>query len=229
MKILIIEDEPSLALFMERGLRQAGYSVETCSNGTEGMEFAATGSFDLILLDLMLPGMNGFDLLKNLRNIRVHTPVIIISALSQTEQVVRGLDLGAIDYIKKPFEWDELLARIRVVRKKSEQEGSQILRIADLQIDTMGRKVFRGGKEIRLTAKEFLLLEYLGRNANRIVSRNQIMEHVWELDFDTGSNLVEVLMYQLRKKVDRDFDKRLIETVVGLGYSLKGDKNTEND
>lgn len=224
MKILIIEDEQSLSKFIEKGLRQAGYSVECCADGTSGMELAATGQFDLVLLDLMLPGMNGFDLLKNLRSFQVHTPVIIVSALSQTEQVVKGLDLGAVDYIKKPFDWDELLARIRVVHKKSEKEAGFALHIEDLTIDPIGRKVHRAGEEIRLTAKEYLLLEYLARNANRIVSRNQIMEHVWELDFDTGSNLVEVLMYQLRKKVDRDYNTRLIETVVGLGYTLKGEK-----
>lgn len=224
MKILIIEDEQSLSLFMTKGLRQAGYAVESCANGIAGMELAATGEFDLILLDLMLPGMNGFDLLKNLRSFHIGTPVIIISALSHTEQVVKGLDLGAVDYIKKPFDWDELLARIRVVGKKGNQEASSILRIDDLEIDPIGRKVYRGGEEIRLTVKEYLLLEYLARNANRIVSRNQIMEHVWDLDFDTGSNLVEVLMYQLRKKIDRNHENHLIETVVGLGYTLKGEK-----
>lgn len=224
MKILIIEDEKSLAQFMEKGLQQAGYSVETAKDGTRGMEQAATGGFDLILLDLMLPGMNGFDLLRNLRGFNVQTPVMIISALSGTEQVVEGLDLGAVDYIRKPFDWDELLARIRVIRKKSQGNKSAEIHIEDLSIDVTGRKVTRGGKEIRLTAKEFLLLEYLARNANRIVSKNQIMEHVWDLDFDPGSNLVEVHMYQLRRKIDKDFEIPLIETVVGLGYTLKGKK-----
>jgi DNA-binding response OmpR family regulator len=228
MKILLIEDEKNLALFIEKGLKQAGYAVETCDNGSVGMNMAASESFDLILLDLMLPGMGGFDFLKNLKSFGIKTPVIIISALSNTAHVVEGLDLGAVDYIKKPFDWDELLARIRVIRKKNLNNASEKITVEDLSIDVVGRKVTRSGKEIRLTAKEYLLLEYLARNANRIVSKNQIMENVWDLNFDTGSNIVEVNMYQLRRKVDRDFDFPLIETVVGLGYMLKGEKN-KND
>lgn len=224
MKILLVEDEKNLALFIEKGLQQAGHSVEKSNDGSKGMEMAASDSFDLILLDLMLPGINGFDLLKNLRSFGIKTPVIIISALSNTENVVKGLDLGAIDYIKKPFDWDELLARIRVVQKKNSNSNSNTLNIEDLTIDVIARKVIRADKEIRLTAKEYLLLEYLAQNANRIVSKTQIMEHVWELDFDPGSNIVEVHMYQLRQKVDKEFDFPLIETVVGLGYSLKGEK-----
>jgi DNA-binding response OmpR family regulator len=225
MKILLIEDEKNLATFMEKRLKQAGYSVETCNNGSEGMKMAASGCFDLILLDLMLPGIGGFDLLKNLRSFEVKTPVIIISALSNTGNIVKGLDLGAADYIRKPFEWDELLARIRATLKKNNRNYSEIITVEGLTVDVIGRKVTRDGREIRLTAKEYLLLEYLARNANRIVSKNQIMEHVWDMDFDTGSNIVEVHIYQLRRKVDRDFDFPLIETVVGLGYMLKGAKN----
>lgn len=224
MKILLIEDEKNLAIFVEKGLQQAGYSVEKTNDGSKGMEMAVSDSFDLILLDLMLPGINGFDLLKNLRSFGIKTPVIIISAMSKTEYVVKGLDLGAVDYIKKPFDWDELLARIRVIQKKHSNNDSNIIAVEDLTIDLIGRKVIRAGKEIRLTAKEYLLLEYLTRNANRIVSKTQIMEHVWELDFDPGSNIVEVHMYQLRQKVDKGFEFPLIETVVGLGYTLKGMK-----
>lgn len=222
MKILLIEDEKNLALFMEKGLKQAGYTVEKCEDGNIGLKLAVSESFDLILLDLMLPAIDGFDILKNLRNFGVRTPVIIISALSNTGHVVKGLDLGAVDYIRKPFEWDELLARIRVISKKNPNNRSAEITVEDLSIDTIGRKVTRNGKEIRLTAKEYLLLEYLARNANRIMSKNQIMEHVWELDFDPGSNIVEVHIYQLRRKVDRDFEFPLIETVVGFGYTLKG-------
>ena len=222
MKILTIEDEPSLMSFIEKGLIQAGYAVETANNGTKGLELAASGSFDLILLDLMLPGMNGFDVIKNLRSLDIHTPIFILSALTTTDQVVKALDLGAVDYIKKPFEWEELLARIRVIQKKSLGVSNE-LTIEDLTIDIIGRKVVRNNKEIRLTAKEYLLLEYLTRNANRVVSKNQIMESVWDLDFDTGSNIVEVHIYQLRQKIDKDFDQPLIETVIGLGYMLKGE------
>ena len=224
MKILIIEDEQKLASFLEKGLLQAGYAVSTCYDGAKGLEAAASDSFDLILLDLMLPGANGFDVLKNLRSFGIHTPVIIISALSETKHLVKGLDLGAVDYIKKPFEWEELLARIRVVQKKYFGQESPVIKIEDLTIDLIGRKVMRNGKEIKLTAKEFILLEYLARNANRIVSKNQIMENVWEMDFDPGSNIVEVHIYQLRKKINEGFENKLIETVVGLGYTLRGEK-----
>ena len=227
MKILLIEDENNLASFIEKGLKQAGYSVEISNNGSIGMKMAASECFDLILLDLMLPGMDGFDLLKNLKSFEVNTPVIIISALSNIQNVVKGFDLGAVDYIKKPFEWDELLARIRVIQKKNMNSSSEKITVDDLTIDIIARKVTRAGKEIRLTAKEYILLEYLARNANRIMSKNQIMERVWDLDFDPGSNIVEVHIYQLRRKVDKDFDYPLIETVVGLGYMLKGDKNVD--
>ena len=228
MKILLIEDEKSLALFVEKGLKQAGYTIEASDNGSAGLKMAASEHFDLILLDLMLPGMDWFDVLKNLRSFGVQTPVIIISALSNTGHVVKGLDLGAVDYIRKPFEWDELLARIRVIQKKNTQVSSEKITIEDLSIDVVGRKVTRAGKEIRLTAKEYLLLAYLARNANRIMSKDQIMEHVWDLDFDPGSNIVEVHIYQLRRKVDKAFEYPLIETVVGLGYTLKGEKLTAN-
>jgi len=224
MKILLIEDEQKLALFIEKGLKQAGYSIEKSNDGSKGLEMAASETFDLILLDLMLPGINGFDLLKNLRSFGVQTPIIIISALSNTEHVVKGLDLGAVDYIKKPFDWEELLARIRVIQKNKVKSNSAKIIIEDLTIDLVARKVTRAEKQIRLTAKEYLLLEYLVHNVNRIVSKTQIMEHVWELDFDPGSNLVEVHIYQLRQKIDKGFRFCLIETVVGLGYILKGEK-----
>jgi two-component system copper resistance phosphate regulon response regulator CusR len=224
MKILLIEDEKDLALFIEKGLKQAGYTVEKSDNGSAGLKKAASESFDLILLDLMLPGIDGFDLLKSLRNFGIKTPVIIISALSNTGNVVKGLDLGAVDYVRKPFEWDELLARIRVIQKKNQNISSERITIEDLTIDVIGRKVTRARKDIRLTAKEYLLLEYLARNANRIMSKDQIMERVWDLDFDPGSNIVEVHIYQLRRKVDKEFTYPLIETVVGLGYMLKGEK-----
>ena len=225
MKILVIEDEQSLSRFITKGLQQAGYSVQASNDGAKGLEIAASEKFDLLLLDLMLPGTNGFDILSNLRSFKIQTPVIIISALSGTAQVVKGLDLGAVDYIKKPFEWEELLARIRVLQKKISGAETSTIRINDLMIDLIARKVTRAGKEIKLTAKEFVLLEYLSRNANRVVSKNQIMENVWEMDFDPGSNIVEVHIYQLRKKIDKGFDEPLLETVVGLGYTLKWNKH----
>ena len=181
MKILVIEDEKSLSDFMEKGLQQAGYAVSVYCDGMEGLKQASKGDFDLILLDLMLPGMNGFDILNNLQSLEIQIPVIIISALSDTEQVVKGLNMGAVDYIKKPFDWEELLARIRIVQKKSIVGKSSKIHVEDLTIDLIGRTVIRAGKEIRLTAKEFLLLEYLARNANRIVSKIKLwnMFGIW--------------------------------------------------
>lgn len=224
MNILVIEDEQSLARFISKGLQQAGYGVVVCNDGAAGLQEAAKDKFDVVLLDLMLPGTNGFDILNNLRSFQVSTPVIIISALSDTAHVVKGLDLGAVDYIKKPFEWDELLARIRVIQKKRAGTAIAKMHIGNLMVDAAARKVTRDGKEIKLTAKEFVLLEYLAKNANRVVSKNQIMENVWEMDFDPGSNIVEVHIYQLRKKIDKGFDEPMLETVVGLGYTLKGIK-----
>jgi two-component system copper resistance phosphate regulon response regulator CusR len=222
MRILVIEDEKNLASFIEKGLSQAGHQVAISNDGNTGLNLATGNDFDIILLDLMLPGINGFDILKNLRSFSVETPVIILSALTETAQVVKGLDLGAVDYIKKPFDFEELLARVRVLQKKITGNESLKIVIEDLVIDTVARKVFRANKEIRLTAKEFQLLNYLAQNKNRVMSKAQIMENVWEFDFDPGSNIVEVHMHQLRKKMDKDYDVQLIETVVGLGYCLKG-------
>ena len=224
MKILLIEDEQSLSKFISKGLQQAGHTVQVSNNGAKGLEMAVAENFDLLLLDLMLPGTNGYDVLTNLRSFGVQTPVIIVSALGDTAHVVKSLDLGAVDYIKKPFDWEELLARIRVLQKKTVNAATPQLRISDLVIDLVTRRVSRDDKDIKLTAKEFVLLEYLARNANRVLSKNQIMENVWEMDFDPGSNLVEVHMYQLRKKLDKGFETPLLETVVGMGYVLKGDK-----
>lgn len=224
MKILIVEDEKKLAGFIDNGLSQAGYLTTVCYNGALALEQAAQESFDLILLDLMLPGTTGFDVLKNIRSYEITTPVIIISAISDTRKVVEGLDLGAVDYIKKPFEWDELLARIRNVQRFNPGKQKTQLMIDDLCIDVAARKVIRAEKEITLTSKEFVLLEYLARNAGRVLSKNQLLENAWEMNFDPESNIIEVYMHQLRKKIDKGFATALIHTVVGSGYVLKGHK-----
>ena len=226
MKILVVEDEHKLAGFIQTGLQQAGYLVQISNNGSEALRKVASETFDLILLDLMLPGMTGIEVLKNLRAFKIPTPVIIVSALSGTTQVVEGLDLGAVDYIKKPFEWDELLARIRILQRKVFASESTRISINDLVIDLITREVSRSGKVIQLTAKEFALLEYLVRNANRVVGKNQILENVWNMDFDPESNIVEVYMHQLRKKIDKGFDTPIIETMIGVGYKLKGTKTS---
>lgn len=224
MRILIAEDEKKLAGFIQQGLSQAGYLTEVCNDGSEALEMAVKNDFDLILLDLMLPGINGFDFLKNLRAFGAETPVIIISAIADSRQVVQGLDLGAVDYVRKPFEWDELLARIRTVNRFSGSKGHQKIRIGDLEIDIPSRKVKRGSTEIELTSKEFVLLEYLMRNANLVLTKNQLLENAWNMNFDPESNIVEVYMHQLRKKIDKGFDQQLIKTVIGAGYMLKGEK-----
>jgi len=226
MKILIVEDEHKLAGFMSKGLQQAGYLVQVSDNGSEALNKAASETFDLILLDLMLPGMTGIEVLKNMRAYKISTPVIIVSALSGTSQIVEGLDLGAVDYIRKPFEWDELLARIRILQRKVFASESTRISINDLVVDLMTREVSRGGNLIQLTAKEFALLEYLIRNTNRVVSKNQILENVWNMDFDPESNIVEVYMHQLRKKIDKGFEIPVLETVVGVGYKLTGSKSS---
>ncbi len=227
MKILIVEDERKLAGFIGAGLKQAGYLTKVCNNGATALEKAAEEDFDLILLDLMLPGTNGFDVLKNLRAFNITAPVMIVSAISDTKQVVQGLDLGAVDYIKKPFEWDELLARIRTVQRSPARTGNTKIVINDLSIDIASRKVWRDNKEINLTSKEFVLLEYLAKNANRVLSKNQLLENAWEMSFDPESNIVEVYMHQLRKKIDKGFPVQLIKTVVGTGYMLKGNKQND--
>lgn len=228
MRILIVEDEQNLANFIFKGLQQSGYHVQVINNGKEGLAMALNNPYELILLDLMLPGINGFDFLKSLRSFNVKCPVIIISALSETKQVVEGFNLGAVDYIKKPFDWEELLARINVIRKKTLDEGVNTILVSGLEIDLYKRTVKREGTPINLTSKEFLLLEYLAENTNRVLSKNQIMENVWGLDFDTGSNIVEVHIHQLRKKIDKDFDEKLIQTKVGFGYVLNGIKTKQS-
>lgn len=226
MKILVVEDEHKLAGFIQKGLEQAGYLVQWSDNGSDALRKATSETFDLILLDLMLPGMTGIDVLRNLRAYKIPAPVIILSALSGTTQVVEGLDLGAVDYIRKPFEWDELLARIRILQRKVFASESTRIGINDLVLDLMTREVSRGGKAISLTAKEFALLEYLVRNVNRVVSKIQILENVWNMDFDPESNVVEVYMHQLRKKIDKGFETPVIETIIGVGYKLKGIKSS---
>jgi len=226
MKILVVEDEQKLAGFIHQGLQQAGYLVQISNNGSEALNMVASENFDLILLDLMLPGMTGIEILKNMRAYNINSPVIILSALSGTSQVVEALDLGAVDYIKKPFEWDELLARIRILQRKIFASESTRIQINDLTVDLMARHVMRSETQITLTAKEFALLEYLIRNLNRVVSKNQILENVWNMDFDPESNIVEVYMHQLRKKIDKGFDTPIIETMIGVGYKLKGTKTS---
>lgn len=222
MKILIVDDEEKLALHLQKGLRQSGYTVDVALSGAAGLEQAAIGAYDLILLDLMLPGTTGYDILRNLRDFGVQTPVMILSALNQVQHVVRGLDLGAVDYLRKPFELDELLARIRTVQRSQVNSRLPIWRVSDLAMDLTTREVSRGGQTINLTPREYQLLEQLMRQAGRVLTKAQLTEKVWDSDFDRGSNVVEVHIHQLRKKIDKGFTMPLLETVVGVGYRLRG-------
>lgn len=218
-----MEDEARLAEFVRQGLAQAGHVADVADNGATGLEMAAALPYDVILLDLMLPGQNGFDVLRNLREFGLPTPVIIVSALSGTEHVIRGLDAGAVDYLRKPFAFEELLARLRAVQRKTQAPGeATTLRLADLELDLVQRRVTRAGQPLPLTNREFALLELLLRSPNRVVTKTRIAEKVWEVDFDMGSNVIEVHISQLRRKIDRAFPDLppLLETVVGHGYRL---------
>lgn len=223
MKILLVEDELKLASFISKGLEEVGYTIETETDGSKAIEIAATENFDLILLDIMLPGQNGFDILKNLREFAINTPVIFISALSNSEHVIKGLDLGAVDYIKKPFDFEELKARVRNVQRKFNGQKTSILQVKDLKVDLLKREVLFKNETIDLSKREFSILELLVRNANRVVSKSEITEKVWNVNFDMSSNVVEVHMHQLRKKLDKDSSDKLIETMVGYGYKIEGE------
>jgi DNA-binding response OmpR family regulator len=180
------------------------------------------GEYDLVILDLMLPTLDGFEVLRNMRNFQSKTPVIILSALSDTEQIIKGLDLGAIDYIKKPFDLNELLARIRTAQRRLFDQFSPLLRIDDVEINVLSREATREGKPIVLSNREFGILELLMTHANQVVTKTHILDKVWNVDFDPGSNVVEVHMYQLRRKIDKGFEDPLIQTVFGRGYTIKG-------
>lgn len=221
MKILVVEDELKLGGFICAGLVQAGHVCDHLTDGAKGLEAAMVNTYDLILLDLMLPSMNGFDFLDNLRRFGQETPVIILSALADTETVIKGLDLGAIDYLRKPFELDELLARVRTAQRRTTGQPASKLTFEDLEMDLLSREVSRDGRKILLSNREFSLLELLVSNANRVVTKARILEKVWDMNFDPGSNVIEVHLYQLRRKIDKDFDVPLIHTVIGSGYMIK--------
>lgn len=220
MKILLVEDEPKLNEFIRKGLEQQGYRVDAVSNGSEALDLAATEKYDLIILDIMLPGISGFDVLENLNRFGIQVPVIITSALSSSERVVEGLDKGAIDYIKKPFEFNEFLARIRAVTRKGHGKNISRYQVGNLSMDLLSRKVFYQEEEVILTKREFSLLELLLSNCNRVISKTEMAEKVWEVNFDMGSNVIEVHLSQLRKKLGNgDF----IQTKVGIGYYIEGE------
>lgn len=221
MKILVIEDERKLARFIKQGLEQHGHVADLTHSGSEGLDYVAGGQYDLVLLDLMLPGQTGFEVLQNLRTFGLRVPVIILSALGDTDKVVRGLDLGAVDYVRKPFDFDELLARIRVLQRRSATGDDVVLRVADLELRFVSHDVLKAGTRLELTNREFALLELLMRRAGQIVTKTEIAEKVWAVDYDRGSNVIEVHIYQLRRKLDAVGTASLIETLIGRGYRLR--------
>ncbi len=221
IRVLIVEDEISLSRIITKRLREEGYSVDACLDGQEGSCFAEMAEYDCIILDWMLPGMDGLSLLKNLRSKGITTPVLILTARDAIEDRVAGLDTGADDYLVKPFSFDELLARLRAILRRPGESKGTTLSIADLTLDTVSHSVTRSDNILELTSKEYAVLEYLLRNKGRILTRSQIAEHVWSYDFDYSSNIVDVYIRYLRGKIDDGFDKKLIHTIRGSGYVLK--------
>ena len=223
MRILIVEDEKKVARFIQQGLEEEHYSVDVAHDGERGALLAETQGYDLLILDVMLPKLSGIEITRRLRTSRVATPILMLTAKTATEDKVAGLDSGADDYLTKPFAFAELLARVRSLLRRGSKEKSTVLSIAELELDTVSHKAKRGDRAIDLTAKEYALLEYFLRNKNRVLSRTIISEHIWDYNFDTGTNLIDVYVNHLRNKVDSGFEKKLIHTVRGVGYVLRED------
>lgn len=222
MRILIVEDDQKITSFLIRGLRQAGFAVDHASNGVDGLELALAEPYDVAVVDIMLPKLDGLALIDRLRHDKVMTPVIILSAKRSVDDRVKGLHSGSDDYLTKPFALSELVARIHaLLRRASGVADSTRLTVGDLVVDLLTRDVIRSGKRLELQSREFSLLEYLMRNAGRPVSKTMILQHVWNFDFDPQTNVVEVLVSRLRSKVDTEFSEKMVHTVRGVGYVLR--------
>lgn len=223
MNILVIEDEPKVSAFIKQGLEEQQYEVDVAFDGLIGKKLAIKNHYNVMLLDVIIPYQNGLELCKELRDQGIQTPIIMLTALGTTDDKVTGFDVGADDYLVKPFEFQELLARIKALTKRSLglAISSNTLKVADLELNLDRKTVSRGGAEIFLTAKEYALLEYFMRNKGRVLARNEIAEKVWDIHFDTGTNVVDVYVNFLRKKIDKDFPNKLIHTQIGMGYIFK--------
>jgi heavy metal response regulator len=222
MRVLVIEDDPKIAYFVIKGLEQAGFAVDHAANGEDGLHLALSEPYDVAVIDLMLPKLDGLSLIEKLRQEKINTPVIILSARRSVADRVKGLQTGGDDYLVKPFAFSELLARVQaLIRRAGDMAHPNRLAIEDLSLDLLTREVVRAGQKIDLQPREFALLEYLMRHAGRVVSKTMILEHVWDYGFDPQTNVVDVLVCRLRNKLDRDFDKKLIHTLRGVGYVLK--------
>ncbi len=223
MKILIVEDEPKTGEYLRQGLNEAGFVADLAANGSDGLHLALHGEYDLVILDVMLPELDGWQVLASLRRRGLEMPVLFLTARDQVEDRVKGLELGADDYLVKPFSFAELLARVRTILRRGRGGGldSNVLRVADLELDLLRRRVTRGGKRIDLTAKEFGLLELLMRRQGEVLPRSLIASQVWDMNFDSDTNVIEVAMRRLRLKVDDGQSVKLIQTVRGMGYVLE--------
>jgi len=224
MKILVVEDEKKVASFLKKGLEQEYYTVDLAFDGRTGLDRSLTEEYDLIILDVMLPIMDGISILKEIRNAKIETPVLMLTAKGATEDKVEGLDSGADDYLPKPFAFDEFLARVRALLRRKDKIKSFMLTAVDLALDTQTHKVKRGDSEITLTPKEYSILEYLLRNKNHVVSRMKLTEHVYEYQFDPDTNVIDVYINKLRNKIDKDPDRLILHTIRGIGYMVKDDK-----
>lgn len=222
MRLLIVEDELDLQNVLKKRLMAEHYSVDVCDNGQDAIDFIDMTSYDVIVLDIMLPGLNGLEILQKMRKQNNQTPVLLLTAKDSVEDRVKGLDLGADDYLVKPFAFDELLARLRVLTRRQVGSVTNRFELEDLVVDCNSYVVTRGNKTIELSSKEFALLEYMIRNKGVVLSREKIEQHVWNYDYDGGSNIIDVYIRYLRKKIDNDFDQKLIHTVRGAGYVLRG-------
>lgn len=225
MALLIVEDEPKVAAFIQKGLQECGFDAEIVDDGSIASQRLKSENFDLVILDINLPGKNGIQVCKELRVHNTSVPVLMLTALGATDDKVSGFESGADDYLVKPFEFVELIARVKALLKRSTQENTSqnVLQIHDLEMDVARKRVSRAGNTIELTAKEFALLEFMLRNKGRVLSKSEIASKVWDINFDTGTNVIEVYVNFLRKKIDKDYANKLIHTKVGMGYILKDD------
>jgi heavy metal response regulator len=221
MRILVVEDEKKVGSFIKRGLEAANYSVDVEHDGEAGLRRLVEGGYDLVILDVMLPKLDGFDVMKEIRQRRINVPILLLTARIAVADKVAGLDLGADDYLTKPFAFEELLARVRALLRRGGAGAPTVLAAADLRLDPATREVTRGGKRIDLTSKEYALLEFLLRRRDQVLSRAVIAQHVWGVDYDTFTNVIDVYVNYLRKKIDSGFEPKLIHTVRGFGYVLK--------
>ena len=222
MRLLLIEDDPKIALFVKTGLKEAGYAVDHVIDGEDGLHLALTEPYDVAVIDIMLPTVDGLTIIKEMRNREIHIPILILSAKRSVDERVEGLHTGGDDYLVKPFAFSELLARVQALQRRSSHAASPVkFKVADMTLDLQTRKVFRAGRKIDLQPLEFSLVEYLMRNTGRVVSKTMIREHVWDYNFNPQTNVVEARICYLRDKIDKDFDIKLIHTVRGVGYVLK--------